>query len=265
MNTQAPLHTDGVRHFGPLAPLTWLGDGWRDFWRNPVPGLLHGLVLVLFGVLLLAVAHDRFWLLAGAYSGFLIVGPIVVTGLYEISRGLARGERLGVRDALRVWSGFDRRLIQFGLLLGFAGSGWVITSAGFITVFAEQPVTKPLDFLRHVVLAPQAWVFGAWLLLGGLLAAPMFASSVIAIPMLMDQPVSVKQAIGRSWAVCGSHPEAMAVWALLLMVLVGLGMLTAMLGLVVIVPWLAHASWHAYTDLVLDGRSSGGAHAATGR
>jgi uncharacterized membrane protein len=26
-------------------------------------------------------------------------------------------------------------------------------------------------------------------------------------------------------------------------------MLTGLLGLVVVVPWLAHASWHAYLDL----------------
>jgi uncharacterized membrane protein len=250
MNNPMLLTEEGERHISPLASLAWLGAGWRDFWRNPVPGLLHGLALVVFGVALLLIAHDRFWLLAGAYSGFLIVGPIVVTGLYEISRGLARGQRLSVRDALKVWSGFDRRLVKFGLLLGFAGSGWVLTSAGFITLFADHPVTKPLDFLRHVVLAPQAWLFGTWLLLGGLLAAPMFASSVVAIPMIMDQPVSVRHAIAQSWAVCASHPEAMAVWALLLMILVGVGMLTAMVGLVVIVPWLAHASWHAYTDLV---------------
>jgi uncharacterized membrane protein len=29
-----------------------------------------------------------------------------------------------------------------------------------------------------------------------------------------------------------------------------LGMATLMIGLVVAVPWLAHASWHAYRDLV---------------
>ncbi len=29
-----------------------------------------------------------------------------------------------------------------------------------------------------------------------------------------------------------------------------LGMATFMVGLVVVVPWLAHASWHAYRDLV---------------
>jgi uncharacterized membrane protein len=42
----------------------------------------------------------------------------------------------------------------------------------------------------------------------------------------------------------------MALWAGLIMLLTGLGMATLMLGLVVVVPWLSHASWHAYRDLV---------------
>jgi len=30
---------------------------------------------------------------------------------------------------------------------------------------------------------------------------------------------------------------------------VGLGMMTALLGLIVVIPLIAHASWHAYRDL----------------
>ena len=250
MEKKVALTADGERHASMWRALSWLRAGWQDLWRNPVPGLVHGAAFVAFGWLLLLLAHDRFWLLAGAYSGFLIVGPVVVSGLYAVSRGLQRGERLSLSQAMAVWATLDKRMVKFGLLLGFAGTGWVLTSAGFITLFAAQPVDKPLDFLRYVVLSEQSWVFGMWLLLGGMLAAPMFASSVIAIPMLMDKPVSLRQALSVSWAVCASHPEAMGLWAVALMVLAGLGMLTGMLGLVVIAPWLAHASWHVYQDMV---------------
>ena len=250
MKKKTALTADGERYAPMWRAGAWLAAGWQDLMRNPLPGLAHGLVFVAFGWLLLALAHDQFWLLAGAYSGFLIVGPVVVSGLYAVSRGLQQGKRLSLKEALAVWSTLDRRMVSFGLLLGFAGTGWVLTSAGFITLFAPAPVDKPLDFLRHVVLADESWVFGMWLLLGGMLAAPMFASSVIAIPMLMDKPVSLRQALAVSWAVCGSHPEAMGVWAVTLMVLAGVGMLTGMLGLIVIAPWLAHASWHVYQDMV---------------
>lgn len=250
MTRKTALTADGERHAPMWRAFHWLAAGWSDLWRNPVPGLAHGAVFVLFGWLLLVAAHDRFWLLAGAYSGFLIVGPVVVTGLYAVSAGLQKGQRLTLSQAMTVWTHWDARMVKFGALLGFAGTGWVLTSAGFITLFAQHPVDKPLDFLRYVVLADESWVFGLWLLLGGMLAAPMFASSVIAIPMLMDKSVSLRQALGVSWAVCASHPEAMGVWAVMLMVLAGVGMLTGLLGLVVIAPWLAHASWHVYVDMV---------------
>ena len=250
MRKPIALTASGERRVKLSAVLYWLGAGWRDLWRHPLPGLLHGFAFVLVGWALLLFAADKFWLLAGAYSGFLIVAPVAVTGLYEISRRLGMGHKMTLRQVVAVWRGADRRLVAFGLFLGLAGSGWVLTSAGLITLFAEQPIQKPIDFLRHVVLGSEGWLFSVWLFMGGVLAAPMFASSVISIPMLLDKPVSLRQALSVSWVVCSSHPDVMALWAFILMALVGLGMLSGLLGLVVIVPWLAHASWHVYRELV---------------
>ncbi|MCU0926253.1 MAG: DUF2189 domain-containing protein [Hydrogenophaga sp.] len=232
-----------------MSPLRWLALGWSDLRRNPKPGLLHGLLLAAFGWLLLWVAHDRFWMLAGAFSGFLIVAPILATGLYHISRENAAGRAAGLRDVIALWRSGDGRLVRFGLLLGLAGTGWVLTSAGLITLMSPEPIEKPLDFLRSVVLQQELGLFEVWLLMGALLAAPIFASSVMAIPMLVDTPVPVSTAVGESWRCVASEPAVMALWALVLAVLSAVGMLTALLGLIVIVPWLAHASWHAYQEL----------------
>ena len=234
----------------PWSCLHWLSRGWADLRAHPWPGLAHGAVITLFGQILLLLAHDRFWLLAGAFSGFLIVSPILATGLYAVSRALAEGRRLGPREVLAVWRSGDRRLMRFGLLLGLAGTGWVLTSAGLITLGAPVPVERPVDFLRYVVLAPEPGLFEVWLLQGALLAAPVFASTVVALPMLVDRPVPVHVAVGASWRAVASHPFALTVWALEIALLVGLGMAFALLGLVVLIPWLAHASWHAYRDLV---------------
>ncbi len=231
-------------------PLVWLRRGWADLLACPVPGLLHGLAAAAFGWAVLLLAHEDFWIMAGAFSGFLIVAPIVATGLYAVSRGLAQGRRMGMVDVLAVWRSQDPRLMHFGLLLGLAGTGWVMTSAAMVTSFADLPVHRPLDFLRHVVLDDKGWVFEAWLMLGGVLAAPVFASSVVAMPLLLDRPVSVLTAVLTSWRAVLASPAPLALWAALLWAITGLGMLTGLLGLVVVVPWLAHASWHAYRDLV---------------
>jgi uncharacterized membrane protein len=215
-----------------------------------MPGLVHGVAMALFGALLVVLAQGHFWLLAGAFSGFLLVAPLLATGLYAVSRSLHKRQGASLRTALQAWKPDDGRLIVFGLLLAFAGTGWVVTSTSFILAFAPGAVHTPQDFLRHVVLADEGRLFEAWLLLGGVLAAPVFASSVIAIPMLLDRRVGVLVAVLTSWRVVMQHPLPLALWAALIMALTLLGMATLLLGLIVVVPWLGHSSWHAYRDLV---------------
>jgi len=92
-------------------------------------------------------------------------------------------------------------------------------------------------------------LFEVWMLMGGLLAAPVFASSVVAIPMLVDTRVTVLQAVHTSWRAVATNPVVMGIWALAIMALTVLGMVTGLLGMVVTIPLLAHASWHAYREL----------------
>lgn len=231
------------------SPFRWLALGLADLYRNPAPGLWHGLLLAVGGWLLLWGAGDQFWLLAGAFSGFLIVAPILATGLYHVSRACNSGRCVSMAEVVALWRSGDGRLVRFGLLLGLAGTGWVLTSAGLITLWSPEPIQKPMDFLRHVVLARGMGLFEIWLLLGALLAAPVFASSVVAIPMLVDTSVPVSMAVANSWRAVANHPAPMALWAALIGVLIGVGMLTALLGLIVTIPLIAHASWHAYCDL----------------
>lgn len=244
-----PASQANARSVDLHSPWRWLALGWADLRRNPVPGLLHGFLLTGFGALLLWAARDQFWLLAGAFSGFLIVAPILATGLYHVSRAGQSGHCAGVGEVVGLWRSGDRRLVIFGLLLGLAGTGWVLTSAGLITLWSPVAIEKPVDFLRQVVLVNEVGLFEVWLLLGALLAAPVFASTVVALPMLVDTSVPVSMAVMASWRAVAEHPGPTALWAVVIAVLVGLGMLTALLGLIVLIPLIAHASWHAYCDL----------------
>lgn len=244
------------------APLHWLALGWRDMVRGGWLSLVHGIVLMGFGLALLIVAQRQFWLLAGAFSGFLLVAPVLATSLYAISRALAHQQQRPIRLALLrdTWLSWQRSrftessgywcLVRFGVLLALAGTGWVLTSAALITLMAPAPVSAPIDFLRHVVLARDNLLFAAWLLLGGVLAAPIFASSVVSIPLMLDRRIALLPAVLTSWRVVLANPAPMALWAALIMLLVLVGFATALLALVVLVPVLGHASWHAYVELV---------------
>lgn len=239
-----------VSKIGLMQPLQWLGLAWRDMERAPWPGLVHGLLMALGAVAAVVFAHQRFWLLAGAFSGFLLVAPILATGLYAISRALEQGHQPSLATVIAVWRSGDTRLVRFGVLLALAGTGWVVTSAAVITAFSPTPITTPLEFVQHVMLAQDSWLFEVWLMVGALMAAPVFASSVVAIPLLLDRPVTVRQAVLTSFRCVLTNPVPMALWATLIMGFTLLGLGSLALGLIAVVPMLGHASWHAYGDLI---------------
>ncbi|MDZ7936870.1 MAG: DUF2189 domain-containing protein [Rhodoferax sp.] len=250
-----------VRTVGIFQCFSWLALAWKDLVRAGWASVAHGLVLALFGAALLWVAHQRFWFLAGAFSGFLVVAPVLATSLYALSRALERKESANWAVVSKTWLNWQDShvnkwgndywcMLQFGALLALAATGWVLTSAALITLLSPVPIDTPLDFLRGVVLARDNWVFEGWLALGGVLAAPVFASSVVSMPLLLDRRVSLFQAVLTSWQVVLVNPLPMALWAAVIMGLTAMGFATLMLGLVVVIPLLGHASWHAYRDLV---------------
>ena len=141
-------------------------------------------------------------------------------------------------------------MLQFGALLALAASGWVMTSAALITLLAPVPIETPLDFLRHVVMARDGWLFEIWLALGSLMAAPIFASSVVAMPLLLDRRATLLQAVLTGWQAVITNPLPMAFWAAIILGFTLLGLGSLLLGLIAVMPMLGHASWHAYRDLV---------------
>jgi uncharacterized membrane protein len=247
-----------VRIVQPRQLLVWLRRGWQDMLRCPPISLVHGVAIAAFGAVLLMVARSQFWFLAGAFSGFLVVAPLLATGLYALSRALERQEPADLSLLVRTWTHWGARhqqdragywcMVRFGLLLALAGTGWVLTSAAFITLFSPAPVNTPADFIQHVVLARHGIVFELWLALGGALAAPVFASSVVAMPLLLDRRVTAMQAVLLSWRVVLANPLTMALWGAALMLLTLLGATLLLFGLAVVIPVLGHASWHAYRD-----------------
>lgn len=251
-----------VRTVQPMQAVNWLARGWRDMVAIGWVSFAHGLALALGGIFIVVVTKDRFWLLAGALSGFMVIAPVLATSLYALSRAKERGEPTNFAVVLKTWLNWQDHhinkwgndywcMVQFGALLALASTGWVLMSAALITLLAPVPITGPIDFLRYVVLAKEGWLFELWLALGGFLAAPLFASSVISMPLLLDRRLTVLQAVLTSWKTVLENPVPMGMWAALIMGLTMLGLGTFFFGLIVFIPLLGHASWHAYRDLVV--------------
>ncbi len=259
--TTASIDAPKIRTIGMMQPLIWLVMAWRDIAKSGWVSVLHGMAMSGFGIAIVVVAHNRFWLLAGALSGFMVIAPVLATSLYALSRAIERKEKPDFSVVLKTWFNWQNNhfnkwdndywcLVQFGALLAAAATGWVMTSAALITLLAPVPINGPLDFVHHVMLAPDGWLFEIWLVVGGVMAAPMFASSVIAMPLLLDRRVTLMQAVLTSWQTVLANPAPMAFWAAIIMIFTLLGLGSLLLGLIPVLPMLGHASWHAYHDLV---------------
>ena len=233
-----------VRSVDIARPLRWLRLGWGDFVRTPVAGLAHGATVALAGWTAILLAPKAWWLAPGAVSGFVLVAPILCTGLYELSRLLMRGARPGLADAARAWHRDAAPLVGLGLLLTALGTAWVLASSLLFWMFVKASITTPLEFIRYAVVGQGHLAFSLWLLAGGLGSALVFAITAISPPLLLGRRVGLRCALLTSVRAVGENPVAMAGWA-------ALSLATAMLGFLLAVPVIGHATWHAYRDLVV--------------
>ena len=238
-----------VRVIAPDRPMAWVARGWHDFLAEPWLGVLHGGAFLVGGLLIALIGWGRHDLLAGAFSGFLLVGPLLLGGLYAISRERQAGRSVRfatVTQGGREGSGAQWRL---GVLLGLLGTLWVALSALIIVGWSGARGGGVLHFVRDFVVSPHWQPFALWLAAGGLFAALVFAISAVSVPMLLDRDVTVRCAVLTSVRAVGNNPEAMLLWAAIVMVTV-LFALALLLPMLVMVPVLGHATWHAYRDLV---------------
>jgi len=238
-----------IKKVDPLVSLRWLRAGWEDFRRVGWPSLAHGLIVTIVSALIVSVTLWYWPLLPGAVSGFVLVGPILATGLYALSRKLETGQEARLSDAASAWRQGTRHLIGFGALLIAAGTAWVLVSVALFHFFVPIDINAPVDFLRYVV-AQDDVLFLLWAILGGMGVALVFGLTVVSVPLLVDREISLRNAMLVSVRAVGENPFATACWALLIAVITGISIATLMLGFLILYPVLGHASWHAYRDLV---------------
>lgn len=230
-------------------PLRWLGLGWRDFTRAPVIGLFYGGCFTGMGVAIAwAFVNSPQWLLAMC-GGFLLLGPFLAIGLYDVSRSLERGEVPSLATSLTAWR---KNLSAFALYLAVLLVLEMLWSRAALVVFALSFNTLPQTHSTlGLLLDPNNIQFVlTYLGVGAVFAGLIFATSVISIPMIMDRATDGISAGITSVRVCLASPIVMFCWGALITMLVVLAMLPWFAGLVIVGPVLGHASWHAYRAAV---------------
>jgi uncharacterized membrane protein len=109
-----------------------------------------------------------------------------------------------------------------------------------------------MALLTAAVTTPAGWamtIIGTGV--GFLLAVAVLAVSVVSFPLLLDRDVSLPVAVTTSVRVARKNPRVIAVWGLIVALGLAVGILPFLLGLVVVLPVLGHATWHLYRAAVV--------------
>ncbi|HJW12322.1 MAG TPA: DUF2189 domain-containing protein [Albitalea sp.] len=245
-----PAAEPRVRKVGPSQAFVWLRLGARDLQRMPRVSLGFGGLVAAIGVLLMAVTWKATYVAPALLGGFLLVAPFIAINLYALSHQIEQGQPADTSEAMGAWRSNGDSIALFGLILALAYIFWERLAA---ILFAFFYTGQPLHLSRLPVELLSGQYLGlllAFFAVGAALAACVFALSVVSAPMLVDRQVDVITAVLTSLRCCIRNPGPMLLWAALIAGLTAVGFATLMLGLIVIFPWLAYASWHAYRDLV---------------
>ncbi len=246
------LHPPVVREISADQPWQWVKAGWKDTMATPVASIVYGALFVLMGYFLInAMAQGAIHMVLAWSCGFLLLGPFLAIGLYDMSRLREKGENPTLVHALTAWRNNPLTIFMLALVIGFITLAWVrMSSVVFSVVLGGYDVVGWETFTERLLnmdgLTFLLFYFGV----GAFFACVVFAISVVSIPMLMDRNTDIITAVATSVTAVRHNLGPMLNWAALIVIFTAVGLATFYVGLAITMPIIGHATWHAYRAVV---------------
>ncbi len=186
-------------------------------------------------------------------AGYTLIGPLVATGMYELSRRRERGLDVSRVHAFAIFRFPSFRSIAIlGILLMAIYFVWLAAARAIYWLTFGDAVPKSVaEFASQVFTTPAGWtLIGVGVGAGFLFAVVVFTLSVVSFPMILDRNVGVMTAVQTSIRAVVANPVTMGLWGLIVAGVLLLGSLPFFVGLAVALPVLGHATWHLYRKAV---------------
>lgn len=231
----------------------WLSAGLNDMRHSPRISISYGM-LITAAIYAVVQGGSQFPILSLSFVGaFLVISPLLAAGLYHTSRRREQGKNTQLERAMKAVRRNGWALASMGVILGLLTIVWgriagiivalSIPSLGYSNIssglFSWNALLEP---------SPDGWLYLSLPLMLGF-AVSAFAIAVIALPMLYHRPVDPVTAMIKSLKTVREHLPIMLFWGLIITLAVSAGIAAGYVALIVIMPVLAHASWHCYRQL----------------
>jgi uncharacterized membrane protein len=247
----------GVRTVSAAAPLGWLAAGWRDYRAHPLPSAFYGACFAAMGWLIVVTFRHAYEYVSALVTGFFLVGPFFAIGLYELARRRERGLPAWLAPTLDAWRPNVGAIGMFALVLGVILLVWARASLIVFALFYTGEMPTVAGFVGQIFSPDNLEFLFAYLCVGGFFALLVFAISVVSVPMMLDRDTDGVVAVLTSLRAFAANVPAMIVWGAIIVALTALGFALFFVGLVVTVPVIGHATWHAYRALVERAEAAG--------
>lgn len=225
------------------APFHWLALGLNDFVRMPLISLFYGVCFMAaaIGIVLLVEWQGTHLVVMPSLVVFMLIGPFLALGLYDASWQRERGHSAKLLHSMKALKRNSTSQWAFVVLLVVAMIFWMRIAALLHALYPSVQGAPLTEFVPFLLVGT---------LVGTVLASVVFSLAAFSIPLMMERRVDMMTAIFTSFNAVKSNVPAMIVWAALIGGGLLIGFATYGIGMLVTMPVLGFATWHAYQETI---------------
>ncbi|MBT0586416.1 DUF2189 domain-containing protein [Alteromonas oceanisediminis] len=224
-------------------PIKWLSLALRDFLRTPGLSVAYGIMFAIIPWMIAYLVQLTGWhlVIMPAIVCFMLIGPFLAAGLYDISWELEKGHKPTMLHSLKAISRNAVNEWGFGILLMVLMIFWLRVASLIHALYPEYLDNTLENLLPFLALGT---------IVGAGFTLLVFFISAFTQPILMERKVDIATAVLTSMNAVWLNKVPMLIWGAIIFSAVAIGFVTGFVGFIFLMPLIGYATWHGYIDTI---------------